>query len=399
MLKIKLAGSFTLVSILAYCSVMAQTVQPGTQTDGKRSNSIQTAVPFLMIAPDARAGAMGDVGAATSPDAYASHWNPAKLAYVGDRTGLSVSYSPWLRRLIPDIDLGYLTAYHHIDERNTIAGSLRYFSLGTIQLTDASQNDLGTYSPNEFAIDGTYARKFGETFSLGTSFRYIRSSLSNGQFAAGQDQRPSNAFAADVSGYYREDTRMFGSDAEFAMGVNISNIGTKMSYVDGGQKFFLPTNMKIGAATTLKMDDMSTLTFALDLNKLLVPTSPIRDTNGNILAGKDPDRSVPAGIFGSFSDAPGGFSEEMHEISYSFGSEYKYSDLFAVRAGYFYEHPTKGDRQYLTLGAGFRYNIINFDIAYLLANQQKTPMANTLRFSLSCNLQRTKKTTSDVITN
>jgi hypothetical protein len=348
-----------------------------TQSDGKRTNTIQTAAPFLLIAPDARSGAMGDAGVAISPDANSSHWNPAKFAFMDRPAGISVSYTPWLRNLVPDVDLGYLTVFHRIDNRNTIAGSLRYFSYGSIQLTDNMNNDIGVYSPNEFSIDGTFSRRFGDDFSLGTSVRYIRSSLSNGQFN-GQDIR---------SAYMKRGTIMFGKDTELAFGANISNIGTKMSYADGSPKSFLPTNMKLGGASTFNLDELSQFTVAIDLNKLLVPTSPIRDEDGNIVKGKDPDRSVPAGIFGSFADAPGGFSEELSEISYSLGAEYWYNKQFALRSGYFYETPRKGDRRYLTLGAGLKYNVFNLDFAYLLADQQKSPLAQTMRFSLVFNFE------------
>ena len=381
-------GSLMALSFTLLCSIASsQTVDPNTQSDGKLSNTIQTAAPFLLIAPDARSGAMGDVGVAISPDANAMHWNPAKLAFMENPTGFSVSYTPWLRNLVPDIDLGYLSFYHRLDERNTLGGSLRYFSYGSIQLTDNSQNDIGVYSPNEFSIDGTFARKFGENFSLGTAIRYIRSSLSNGQFN-GQEIRPASALAADVSAYFKKATVLLGKDAEVALGVNISNIGTKINYSDAAEKSFLPTNMKLGGATTFNIDELNKFTVALDFNKLLVPTSPILDENGKIIDGKDPNRSVPSGIFGSFSDAPGGFSEELREISYSLGTEYWYNKQFAVRAGYFYENPTKGDRQYVTVGAGLRYNVFDLDFAYLLANQQKSPLAQTLRFSLMFNFAK-----------
>ena len=381
-------GSLMALSFTLLCSIAnSQTVDPNTQSDGKLSNTIQTAAPFLLIAPDARSGAMGDVGVAISPDANAMHWNPAKLAFMENPTGFSASYTPWLRNLVPDIDLGYLSFYHRLDERNTIGGSLRYFSYGSIQLTDNSQNDIGVYSPNEFSIDGTFARKFGENFSLGTAIRYIRSSLSNGQFN-GQEIRPASALAADVSAYFKKGTVLLGKDAEVALGVNISNIGTKVNYSDAAEKSFLPTNMKLGGATTFNIDELNKFTVALDFNKLLVPTSPILDENGKIIDGKDPNRSVPSGIFGSFSDAPGGFSEELREISYSLGTEYWYNKQFAVRAGYFYENPTKGDRQYVTVGAGLRYNVFDLDFAYLLANQQKSPLAQTLRFSLMFNFAK-----------
>lgn len=372
--------------VLAVAGVPSLLIAQVPQSDGKRANTIQTAAPFLLIAPDARSGAMGDVGAATSPDANSSHWNPAKLAFLDKPTGISASYTPWLRNLVPDVDLGYLSAFHRLDDRNTIGGSLRYFSYGSIQLTDDSRNDIGVYSPNEFSIDGTFSRSFGENFSLGTAVRYIRSSLSNGQFN-GQDIQPATALAADVSGYMKTGTVMFGKDTELALGMNISNIGTKMNYSDGSSRSFLPTNMKLGGASTFNIDDLSQFTVALDLNKLLVPTNPLRDADGKIISGKDPDRSVPAGIFGSFGDAPGGFSEELSEISYSLGTEYWYNKQFALRSGYFYETPSKGDRRYFTLGAGLKYNVFNLDFAYLLANQQKSPLAQTLRFSLVFNFE------------
>ncbi|HEY0895897.1 MAG TPA: type IX secretion system outer membrane channel protein PorV [Sphingobacteriaceae bacterium] len=379
----KVVGAFFTL-IVSAAAGYAQ-VEPGTQSDGKRSNNLQPAMPFLLISPDARAGAMGETGAATSPDVNSMHWNPAKLAFMENPSGVALSYSPWLRKLVPDIDLAYLAGYYRLDDRNTIGGSLRFFSLGSIQLLDANQTDLGTYSPNEFAIDGTFSRKFGENFSLGSAVRYVRSTLSSGQFTVDQDRKPASAVAADVSGYFKKPTTLLGREAEVSLGVNISNIGTKVSYADNGEKYFIPTNLKLGGASTFLFDEKNRFTVALDLNKLLIPTNPERDSEGRIIAGKDPNRSVPAGIFGSFADAPGGFSEELHEISYSLGTEYWYNQEFALRAGYFYEHPTKGDRQYLTMGLGVKYNVFNLDFAYILANQQKSPLANTLRFSLVFN--------------
>jgi hypothetical protein len=372
--------------VLTVCLPLVVMAQP-TQSDGRRTNTIQTAAPFLLITPDARSGAMGDAGVAISPDANSMHWNAAKLAFLDKPTGLSASYTPWLRNLVPDVDLGYLSMYHRLDDRNTIGGALRYFSYGSVQLTDNSQNDIGVYSPNEFSVEGSFSRRLGDGFSLGTALRYIRSSLSNGQFNA-QDIQPATALAADASAYYRTGTFLLGNDAELALGLNLSNIGSKMSYSEGGSRSFLPANMKLGAATTFLFDQFNHFTVALDMNKLLVPTNPIRDINGNIIEGKDPDRSVPAAIFGSFSDAPGGFSEELSEISFSLGTEYWYNKQFALRSGYFYEAPTKGDRRYLSFGVGLKYNVFNLDFAYLLANQQTSPLAQTMRFSLVFNFEK-----------
>jgi hypothetical protein len=377
-------------AMLFSVKLYAQVVQPGTQTNGSLSNNINTAVPFLLIIPDARTGSMGDAGAATQPDVNALGINPSKLAFLDKPYGFSLSYSPWLKNLVPDINLAYLSGFYKLNDNSAIGSSLRYFSLGQIQLTDANQQDLGIYSPSEFAFDLTYAKKFGDEFSLGTSLRFIYSNLTSGQFSQGQETKAGKSIAVDVSGYYRNQTIMFGKDAIVSFGGVFSNIGTKMSYVDGGPKIFLPANLKLGAASTLIVDDYSQFTFALDFNKLLAPTQPIRDANGNIIAGKDPDRSVPSGIFGSFADAPGGFKEEIREVSIAAGAEYWYNQQFALRAGYFYESPVKGDRRYFTLGAGLKYNVFNIDFAYLLANPQKSALANTLRFSLLFNFGNTK---------
>lgn len=360
----------------------------GTSTNGSNNAGINTAVPFLTIAPDSRSGAMGDAGVALAPDANANYWNPSKLAFIEGQDNVSLSYSPWLRNLVSDVNLAYLSYARRIDNRNTLGLSLRYFNLGNIQLIDANQNDQGTYRPSEFSIDGTFARKFGQNFSLGLSVRYIHSNLTTGNVYNGQQGKAGNALATDVSAYYSKPTQQFGKDALLAFGANFSNIGTKMSFVENGASYFLPSNLRIGAADTWYLDNASQFTLTLDLNKLLVPTPPIRDSKGNIVSGYDDNRSVPAGIFGSFADAPGGFSEELKEISYAGGAEYGYNKRFFVRAGYFYENPTKGNRQYSTIGAGFKYDIFNLDLAYLIASQQKSALANTLRFTLSVNFDR-----------
>ncbi|MDB5029919.1 type IX secretion system outer membrane channel protein PorV [Mucilaginibacter sp.] len=359
-----------------------------SSTNGSSASAIPTAVPFLNISPDSRSGAMGDAGVAISPDVNANYWNPSKLAFI-DSTGnsISLSYSPWLRHLVPDVSLSYLSFAHKLDSRNTIGASLRYFNLGSIQLVDSYQNNQGTYRPNELSLDASFARKFGDDFSLGLTLRYIYSNLSSQSFASGSTQttKAGNAVAADVSMYHKKSIQEFGMDALFAYGVDISNIGSKVSYSTTGPAYFLPTNLKIGFANTLNIDSVNQFTFTFDINKLLVPTPPIRDANGNIISGKDDNVSVPAGLFGSFSDAPGGFSEELKEIAFSPGVEYWYDQQFAIRAGYFYENPTKGGRQYLTMGVGLKYNIYRFDFSYLAASQQNSPLANTLRFTLSLN--------------
>lgn len=391
-MKFKYIGKIAMAGFLlsvAFVNVQAQ-VSGNTQTNGSESNTIITAVPFLLITPDARAGSMGDAGVAIHGDANSASINPSKLAMLDKPYGFALSYSPWLKSLVPDISLFYLSGFYKVDDRNTIGASFRYFSLGQIQQTDDQGQDRGIYSPNEFAIDGTFSRKFGEEFSLGTSLRFVYSNLSSGQFSTGQQTKAGTSLAVDVSGLYKKPTMLLGTDAILSAGFNISNIGTKMSYVEGGNKYFMPTNLKLGGASTFLIDDYNQVTLALDFNKLLVPTQPIYDTDGNIVKGKDPNRSVPAGIFGSFGDAPGGFSEEMKEVGIATGFEYMYNQQFAFRAGYFYESPQKGDRRYFTLGAGLKYNIFNIDFAYLLANPQKSPLANTLRFTVLFNFDKVK---------
>jgi hypothetical protein len=364
---------------------MAQTVGNGTNTNGSNTKAISTAVPFLTISPDARSGAMGDAGVAISPDANAIFWNPSKLVFMETKTDLAASYSPWLRNIVPDVNLAYLSFARKIDDRSSIGASLRYFNLGTIELVDAYQNPQGTYKPNEYAIDATYARKFGDNFSLGLTGRYIHSDLTNGAMVNGQQTKPASAIAADVSLYYKNPSQQFGKDALFAFGVDISNIGSKIQYTANGQQFFLPTNLKMGVANTWFLDDENALTLTLDINKLLVPTPPTRDANGNITAGTDDNRSVVSGIFGSFNDAPGGFSEELKEVALSPGAEYWYNKQFALRAGYFYENPDKGNRQYFTVGAGVKYSDFSLNFSYLVASQNQSPLASTLRFSLGYN--------------
>ncbi|MDB5005945.1 MAG: hypothetical protein JWQ84_3334 [Mucilaginibacter sp.] len=373
---------FFLCSLLLPALAMSQ-----TNTNGSNLTAIPTAVPFLNITPDSRSGAMGDAGVAISPDVNANYWNPSKLAFLTNDNDVSLSYSPWLRQLQPDISLSYLSYAHKVDERNSIGASLRYFNYGTVQLRDANQNDLGTYNPNEFEINGSFARKFGNDFSLALTAGFIHSNLSNSFFATGtgQQAKAGNAVAAGVSFYYNKPLQEFGNDAVFSFGTNMSNIGSKISYSNSGPKYFLPANLKIGAANMINLDDYNQITITLDLNKLLVPTPPIRDANGNIIKGTDDNVSVPAGIFGSFTDAPNGFSEELQEITLSPAIEYWYNQLFAVRAGYFYQNANQGGAHYFTMGVGFKYSGYNFDFSYLAASQQNSPLANTLRFTLIAN--------------
>ncbi|MBK7971643.1 MAG: type IX secretion system outer membrane channel protein PorV [Bacteroidetes bacterium] len=360
-------------------------------------NTITTAVPFLIISPDARAGGMGDVGVSSSPDANAIHWNPSKLAFVDKKMGFSISYTPWLRKLVPDINLAYVSFYNKLKGDQTIGASLRYFSLGNITFTDNTGAELGQFNPAEFAFDIAYARKLSENFSGGIALRYINSNLTGGFQVENNATKAGNSVAADISAYYQTEMEVSKKDAIFAVGVNISNIGTKISYTETGVKDFIPINLRLGPSLTLKLNEYNDLAFMIDFNKLLVPTPPIYNPdsviNGEqqILFGKNPDVSVASGIFNSFSDAPDGGKEELREINIAAGLEYWYDKQFAFRAGYFYEHETKGNRKYFTLGAGLKYNVFGLDFAYLIPTDQRNPLENTLRFSLVFDFDSLKK--------
>lgn len=346
-------------------------------------NAIQTVVPFLSIAPDSRAGAMGDAGVATSPDAYSQHWNPAKFAFIEGKAGVGISYSPWLRNLVPDINIAYLTGYYRIDEKQVASGSLLYSSLGDVPFTDDFGNLERTFKPNELAFDLGYSRIFAENFSGGIAFRFIYSNLTGGSYSGGDATKPGISFAADISGYYRKNVSMFSKDGELAFGLNFSNIGSKMSYSDGQTSDFIPMNMRLGGAGTINFDKFNKLTLAIDFNKLLVPTPPIYNNDMEIIDGKDPNVGVPVAIFQSFYDAPGGFKEEMREITSSIGLEYWYNNQFALRTGYFHENESKGNRKYFTAGAGFKLKGFTIDFSYLMPTVSNHPLARTLRFSLA----------------
>ena len=391
LLLILLTGIFSGLNAQTYGDLSGQ---------GSVGNPIKTAVPFIMISPDARAGGMGDGGVATSPDAFSMHWNSAKYAFITENNGFSISYTPWLKNLVNDINLAYLTYFHRLDDRSAIAFGLRYFSLGNITFTDQFGNPIGVYKPNEFAISGSYARKLSENLALSVDGRFIYSNLTAGYAAQGVENTAGYSVAVDVGLYWQKDVNWFPSmDAQFAWGVFISNLGRKISYSRSNiQKDFIPTNLRFGPRLTLHLDQYNTLSFHIDINKLLVPTPPIyaTDSVGNplinpdgtyiIAKGKDPNVSVVKGMIQSFYDAPNGFKEEMQEFYMSFGAEYWYNNVFAVRGGYFYENKYKGDRQYVTLGLGLRYNVFGIDFSYLIPTvAQQNPLEKTLRFSLIFN--------------
>jgi hypothetical protein len=368
--------------IFAAQSLYAQSTLSG-------ANVITTGVPFLTIAPDSRAAGIGDAGVATSPDVNAQHWNPAKYAFLESDMGVALSYSPWLRALVNDINLAYLAGYKKLDEYQTLSASLRYFSLGDILFYNELAEFTGQQKPNEFAIDFGYTRLLSDYWSGAVAIRYIRSDLTGGQMINNTPSYAGNSYAADVAFYYRNQFQMRRAENVFSAGINIQNIGAKISYTDGEVKDFIPTNMKLGIAYTTELDDYNTFTFAFDANKLLVPTPPeITDPYYNadstlFTGGINSDKSVVEGIFTSFGDAPGGFKEELQEITLSAGVEYWYNQQFALRAGYFHEHENKGNRKFMTAGAGFKLNVFSLDFAYLFPLAHNHPLANTLRFTLS----------------
>jgi hypothetical protein len=355
------------------------------------ANTITTAVPFLSITPDSRAGGMGDAGVGTTPDLNAQHWNPAKYAFMESDMGVSLSYSPWLRALVDDINLAYLTGYKKLDYVQTLSASLRYFSLGDITFTSEFGEITGQQNPNEFALDFGYERLLSDQFAGSVAIRYIRSDLTGGQQINGVESRPGNSFAADVAFFYYNEFRANRRDNIFSAGINIQNIGSKISYTEDAIKFFIPTTLKLGASYTTEPDTYNKFTFAVEANKLLVPTPPndstIYDEGAVIYPGNSSDVSVISGIFSSFNDAPGGMKEELQEINLSAGVEYWYNNQFALRAGYFYEHENKGNRKFLTFGAGFKLNVFALDFSYLLPTQQNHPLANTLRFTLAFDVE------------
>lgn len=382
--------SLTFVTLSANAQIFGNNNSLGQD----RINAITSAVPFALIAPDSRAGALGDCGVSSSPDANSQHWNPAKYAFIESDYGLSMSYSPWLRSLIPDIDLLYLTGYYKLNKNSAVSASLRYFSLGEIQFTSNTGEDNGTYNPNEFAVDVAYSRLLGDNFSGAVALRYIRSDLTQGQFVAGAATEAGDAIAGDVAVYYTKDINLFEMDANFSFGVNVSNMGAKMSYSATLERDFLPTNLRFGPSLTIELDKYNKITLMVDVNKLLIPTPPTYysrtdstnpDGTAVIKDGMDPNRTVANAMFSSFSDAPLGFKEEMREFYYGVGVEYAYEEMFFLRTGYFHEHATKGNRKYATLGAGFKYNVFTLDLSYLVPLTTKHPLEHTLRFTMLFN--------------
>ncbi|WP_345073167.1 type IX secretion system outer membrane channel protein PorV [Hymenobacter fastidiosus] len=360
-------------------------------------NTITTAVPILTLSPDARSSALGEAGVAISPDANSAYYNAGKLGFVRNQYSVSPSYSPWLRAFTDDMGLAYLSGFAKLGERSAVSASLMYFDLGTIQYRDENNVSKGDFNPKEYAFSLSYGQKLSENFGVGVTTRYIRSNLTGSSL--GNDAKPGNAAAVDLGAYYTKDLTIGPSDYNLALGAAISNIGTKITYTDPLQADFLPTNLKIGTAITRELDAYNKITLTVDANKLLVPTPYyfVGDSTGrgrevaNLIRTRNDEiraKSVVSGIFGSFNDAPGGFSEELKEINLSAGMEYWYNDLLAARVGYFYENKNKGDRQYLSFGLGVRYQVFGVDGTYLVPNSRANPLAQTIRVSLHFNFNK-----------
>lgn len=381
------------------CNTNAQT--PAGLT-GQTRNYISTGMPILLIAPDATAGALGDAGVASTPDIYSAHWNNAKFAFIEGDLGFSTTYTPWLRNLgVGDMNLLYLGGYKRINTRSTIAASLTYFSLGEIQSTDNDGNSTGLLNPNEFAADVTYAMKLNDELSIGASGRFIQSDLTNGQDISDGGgyvtTKPGRSLAADLGIYWQHP---IDGAQEIALGAFVSNMGAKLSYSDDdSRQEFLPANLRVGARYTNELDESNKISLMVDINKLLVPTPPVTvgdSTYSDYYRNLKEDYNntgVMRGIIQSFYDAPGGFSEELRELQISVGAEYWYKNTLAARAGYFYENDTKGGRKYATVGFALKYNVMQFDFAYLIPTTafSSNPLSNTIRISLTFNLTRSKK--------
>ncbi|MDC0231029.1 type IX secretion system outer membrane channel protein PorV [Aureispira] len=389
---------YVLITVLF---IMAGLKKTNAQSDGNQ-NAIIAAVPFLKIVPDARSSAMGDVGIAIDPDANTMFYNASNLVFAEYDFGLSLTYTSWLRALgLDDIFLGYLSTYKKIDDKQALGFGLRYFSVGRLQYTDDQGNSLQSVKPYELALDMAYARKLGKTLSLGLTLRYIMSNLGTGTTAGGATLKPAHAFATDLSLSYNKTLRIAKRRSVFRAGIALTNLGTKVSYVSSGAQEYLPANMGVGTSLKVEIDNRNSISFAADINKLLVPTpisSYIEDESGNTITNPAYDtnadgiadykqQSMPLAVISSFGDAPGGVIEEINELMFSFGIEYWYNKQFAVRCGYYYEHQDKGNRQFFSVGVGVKYKIFNFNFSYLIPTRkaQVSPLDNTLRFSLMFN--------------
>lgn len=353
-------------------------------------NPVTTSVTSQSIAPDARSAGMGDVGAATDPDVVSQYWNPAKYPFNISRAGVAINYTPWLRQLVSDIDLAYVAGYYRIGDYSAVSASLRYFSLGEVQI---SNDENLTINPYEMSFDVAYSLMLSENFSLGAAVRWIYSDLT---YDFTSDTAPGSAFAADLSCYYQNYLNIGERECQLGLGLNISNIGSKISFGGDNNSEFIPTNMRLGASLMVPIDEYNRFTIAADANKLLVPTYPKQNEGESTEAYQERvqkdyyDVSSISGIFKSFGDAPGGFKEELQEVQWSVGAEYIYHDKFALRAGYHHESENKGNRKYFTVGAGFKMSVFSLDAGYVIATAKSNPLDQTLRFSLSFDMDGIK---------
>lgn len=370
----------TTLTTLALCALAG--LGSAQAQEARYFNPVTAAVPSLQISPDARAAGMGDIGVSSTPDPYSQHWNPAKFAFIDSKAGLSIGYTPWLSRLVSDIALMQVGGYFKLgnEGNQAIGASLRYFTMGKLTAWDATGKSLGEAHPNEFAIDASYARKLSSDFSLAVALRYIHSD----QGIREQGDRPGSAFAADIAGYHQKYVTLGDAECLWSSGFNIRNIGTKISFDGGATSSFIPTNLGLGTGLLYPIDKENMISLNLEANKLLVPTPPIGDATKFADYQKT---SAIAGIFKSFGDAPKGFGEELKEIRWGIGAEYNYGDKFFVRAGYSYLHPTKGNLQAFTAGAGFRMSAFRIDASYLISTISDNPLDQTLRFTLAFDME------------
>lgn len=390
-MKIKIANNKFLIAVALTACVCGNAK---AQDDPKDVfNPISHGVTSLSIAPDSRGGGMGDVGAATDPDVNSQFWNPAKYPFTISRAGISMSYTPWLRKLVNDIDLAYLAGYYRIGDWQAISASLRYFSLGEVPLTGSMGENQGSISPYEMAVDVAYSRMLSQRFSAAVAMRFIYSDLA---YDKDQGMRPGAAFGADIALFYSDYVMLGQRECMFNWGLNLSNIGSKISYDGGGRSEFLPTNFRTGISLMVPIDNYNVISFHGDLNKLMVPTRPQQKEGESAVEYQDRldeeyrDLSPIKGIFTSWSDAPGGFKEELREFNWAIGAEYCYNNQFTVRGGYHWEHETKGNRKYFAFGAGFRMSVFSLDAAYLVSTAQSNPLDQTLRFSLAFDMDGIK---------
>ncbi|MBQ8128208.1 MAG: type IX secretion system outer membrane channel protein PorV [Prevotella sp.] len=360
--------------------------------DGKLTtfNPVEHAVISQTIAPDARSAGMGDVGVATDPDVNSQAWNLAKYPFCISRAGVALNYTPWLRQLVNDIDLAYLAGYYRIGDYGALSGSLRYFSLGEVFTSDDS--DM-TVNPYEMSLDVAYSRMLSETFSLGVGLRWIYSDL---RYDYSEDSKPASAFAADIAMYYNNYVMLGSRECQLGLGLTLQNLGSKISYYGDEESQFIPANLRLGASLMIPVDEYNRFSIAADANKLLVPTVPLQEVDETNSDYQDrvrreySDVSSIKGMFQSFSDAPGGFKEEMEEIQWSVGAEYVYHDKFSLRAGYHHESESKGNRKYFTVGGGFRMSVFSLDVGYVISTAQSNPLDQTLRFTLSFDMDGIK---------